>query len=146
MLPLPTSWKTILILSHLRLGLSSVVFLSGFPTKTLYTPLLPAVRATCPFHLILLDFVTRTIFIEEYRQLSSSLCSFLHSPVTSSLYDPNIILNTLFSNTLSPRSSLNVSDQVSHPYKTRGKIIVLFWVSYKLIYVNATLWNLFVQT
>ena len=32
--------------------------------------------------LILLDFITRIIFDEEYRSLSSSLCSFLHSPVT----------------------------------------------------------------
>jgi len=28
----------------------------------------------------------------------------------------------MFSNTLSFLSSLNVSDQVSHPYKTTGKI------------------------
>jgi len=41
---------------------------------------------------------------EKYRSLSSSLCSFLHSLVTSSLLAPNI-LNTLFSNTLSLRSS-----------------------------------------
>jgi hypothetical protein len=31
---------------------------------------------------------------------------------------PNILLNTMFSNTLSFLSSFNVSDQVSHPYKT----------------------------
>jgi hypothetical protein len=31
--------------------------------------------------------------------------------------DPNSFLSTLFSNTLSLRSSLNVSDQVSHSYK-----------------------------
>ena len=38
--PHPTSWRPILILStHLPLGLSSVLFPSGFPTKTLYTPL-----------------------------------------------------------------------------------------------------------
>ena len=37
-------------------------------------------------------------FGEEYRSLSSSLCRFLHSTVTSSLLGPNI-LNTLFSNT-----------------------------------------------
>ena len=50
----------------------------------------------------------------------------LHSPVTLSLLGPNILLSTLFSNTLSLCSSLNVSDQVSHPYKTTGKIIVLY--------------------
>ena len=46
---------------------------------------------------------------------SSSLCTFLCSPVTSSLLGQNILLNTLISNALSLRSSLIVSDQVSHP-------------------------------
>ena len=68
----------------------------------------------------------RTILGEEYISFSSSLCSLLHSPVTSSLLVPNIPLNTIFSNTLSFLFSLNVSDQVSHPYKTTGKIIVLY--------------------
>ena len=85
-----------------------------------------AIRATCPAHLILLDFITHTILGEQYRLLSSPLRSFLHSPVTSSLLGPNILLNTLFSNALRLRSSLNASDQVSHPYKTRGNIIVLY--------------------
>jgi len=67
---------------------------------------------------------------EEYISLSSSLCSFLHSHITSSALDPNI-LNTLFSNTLSLRSSLNVSDQVAHPYKTASKIILLYILIYK---------------
>ena len=56
---------------------------------------------------------TKTILGEQYRSLSSSLCSFLHSPITSSLLGPNIPHNTLFSNTLSLRSSLNASDQAS---------------------------------
>ena len=58
---------------------------------------------------------------------------FFYSPVTSSLLGPNILLNTLFSNTLSLRSSFNVSDQVSHPYKTTGKIIVLYILIFKFL-------------
>jgi hypothetical protein len=63
---------------------------------------------------------------EEYRWLSPSLWSFLYSPVTSSFLGPNILLNTLFSNTLKLRFSYNVSYQVSHPYKTTEKIIILY--------------------
>jgi len=103
----PTSWRSILILSsHLPLGLPSSLLPSGFPTKVLYTHLPSPKRATSPAHLVLLDFIIRTILVEEYRSLNSSLCSFLHSPVTSSLLGPNIPLNTLFSNTLRLRSSL----------------------------------------
>ena len=58
---------------------------------------------------------------EDFKSFSSSLCSLLHSPVTSSLLGPNILLNTMFSNTLNFLSSRNVNDQVLHPYKATGQ-------------------------
>ena len=77
-------------------------------------------------------FYKRTILGEEYVSFSSSLCNLLQSPVTSSLPGLNILLNTFFSNTLSFLSSRNVSDQVSHPYKTTGIIIVLYFLIFKI--------------
>jgi len=122
--PHPTSWRSILILSsHLRLGHPSGLFPSNFPPE----PLIRLSSTSYVLHaqpIVLLDFINRKVSGDQHRSLSSSLCSFLHFPVTSSLLGPNILLNTLFSNTLSLRSSLNYSDQISHPYKTTGKIII----------------------
>jgi hypothetical protein len=112
---------------HLHLGLPSGLFPSDFPINNLCTFLFSPIRATCPTHLILLDLIIPIILSEENKLCSSSWCSFLHPPVTSPPFGPNVLLSTLFSNTLSLCSSLNVRDHVSHPYRTAGKIIVIFW-------------------
>ena len=106
-----------------------VSFIQVFPLKPCIRRSSPPIPATC----IILDSITQTIMGEQYRSLSSSLCSFLHSPVTSTLLGPNILLSTLFSNTLSLCSTLIVSDQVSHPHKTTGNIIVLYILVFKFL-------------
>ena len=49
---------------------------------------------------------------------------------------PNILLSTLFLNTPSPHYSLRVSKQVSHPYKTTGKIILLHILIFIYLHSN----------
>jgi len=73
--PHPSSWRSILILSsHLRLGLPSRLFPSGFPTQTLYTPFLSPIRATCTAHLNILYFITQTILGEECTSVHIGIC------------------------------------------------------------------------
>jgi hypothetical protein len=80
--------------------------------------------------LILLDLTILIKLGHEYKLRSAWLCSFLHPPVTWSLFSPNIPLSTLFSITFSLCSSLNVRDQDSHSYRTIGKSIVLYFNFY----------------
>jgi hypothetical protein len=90
-------------------------FPSGFQTKILYAFLTFPMHVTCPTHLILLELITFIIFDEEYKLQRSSLCSYLHSSVTSSL----------FKSKHSPQH-FALKHQFSHPYKVTGKIIVLY--------------------
>jgi len=93
----PTSWGSILILSsHLRVGHPRGLFPSVSPPKPCKRLSSP-IRATSPSHFILLGLITLTILDEECRSLSSALCSFLHSPVTSSLLrSNNTIRNSVY--------------------------------------------------
>jgi len=83
---------------------------------SLFASILSPFRATYPAYTVLLDLITGIIFGVQYRSLSSSLCNFLHSLVTSFLLGPNIFLSTLLSNNLSLRSSLSVSEEGPEPY------------------------------
>jgi hypothetical protein len=74
------------------------------------------IRSTCPAHLILLDFITRTMVGKEYRSWSYSLCSFLHSPVIS-------LSSTPYSQTPSAYVLPSVSATKFHPHlKLQAKL------------------------
>jgi hypothetical protein len=112
--PRPVSTRSILMLStHLRLGLHSGHL---FPSDNVYWVLFFPIHATCHAFLILIDLIILILLGDEYKSCISSLCNFLHPPVTLLLIGPDIHLSTLFSNTLSL-----CSPRVSHPCHTHSE-------------------------
>jgi hypothetical protein len=99
-----------------RLSTHSIVvsFPLAFPPITYKRSFLPySCYIFCSSHPPHLDCSSYTW--RRVQSRSFSLCSFLHSPVTSSLFGSNILISTLFSNILSLCYYLNVRDRVSHP-------------------------------
>ena len=103
----------------LKIHLNTFPSTLGSPESSLslISPTQSCIRLSC--HPYALNFPPISFFSilspEQYLvtstdHLSSSLFSFLHSPVISSLLSPDILLNTLFSDLLSLRSSLDVSE------------------------------------
>ena len=102
-------------------------FLYVFSTKSpIYISHL-SICATCPACLILFDLITQIILGENYTSWHSLLYSFLQSPVTSSLLDPNTFLRTL-----SLSSSLISRHKISHPYMQQTKL----WICMLYVCIN----------
>jgi hypothetical protein len=118
------SLRYILILSaQLRLVLPSVYFFLSFWLSRPNPLCIPPVSHGCytpgPSHF--LDFNILITFGKQYELWRSSLCSFVQLPIISSLFGQNILLGTLFSNTLGLCSSQNDRDQISLPYIIKTK-------------------------
>lgn len=87
---------------------------------------LPHMSATRLLSLFLLRTITHTVPSEEHTLCSSSLCTFLRSNLTSCPLRPKYLHQLPVLEHPQPMSSLNVTDHVSHPYKTAGTFTLIF--------------------
>jgi hypothetical protein len=109
------------IIHQLILGLSSCLFSSGFRTNNLHAYFFsPFVLCALPISSSLLHHSNYT-----WRRVQVMKLLIMHPspPSCNFIRLRQNILSTLFSNTLSLCSFLNVRNQVSHPYRTTGKIL-----------------------
>jgi hypothetical protein len=105
--PYTFSPRSVLILSiHLSLRLHSGLFPSAnnYICAFLFSPF----RFACPSDFFVLGLFFSIILGKEHKLWSSSLCSFLHPPPSSSLFGQNVLLVALLSNTFSSSSCLCV--------------------------------------
>ena len=109
-------WRSSLILSS-NLPSKWFLYLRLPTTNPICTPLSPHSR---PYHSSSFDHRNSIWWGLQIVQLYSMQ----FPPVPCYLVPLRLNISTLFSYIFSLRSSLSVSDQVSHPYKTAGKFIV----------------------
>jgi len=103
----------------------SIVILPCFLTEMLYALLISPMRATKPAHLHLLELITLIYLVK---------CTSYEAPQLGVFSFPSFFpLKSKCSETRSICVLLLVWDQVSYPYETTGKILVLCILSFKYL-------------
>jgi hypothetical protein len=129
--PHPIPLRSILILfSHLRLDPPSGSFLLASPPKSyMHLSSLHACYMPHPSHSHSLDHSNYTWRrVQVMKLIIMQFSPTYHFIPLRSKYSPQHPVLTL-----SLCSSLNIRDQVSHPYRTTGKIIVLYILIFKFL-------------
>jgi hypothetical protein len=114
----PTSPRSILILcTHPFHGLTSGLLPSGFHTNILYAFLFSPIRTTCPPWLDHANYTWRRVQVMKLfiMLFFPTSCHFISLRSKYSPQTPSVSVFPLMSR-----------DQISHPHRTTGKIIVLY--------------------
>jgi hypothetical protein len=75
---------------------------------------------------VTLDFIVLTILVDPFKAQRSSFHKILNWSRISSLLGPDIFLGILFSDTCNLCSFLKLRYHISHIFKTRGEIVILY--------------------
>lgn len=113
------SYSNIVLFSRVCLDFQSGLFHSGFQTKILYAFLNILMHAACPH--ILSDLIIRIIV--KIRNCRTPVYTFFPRMLS---FHPSYIQSIILPVVLNLCSSHNMRDQVSRPYETTGKTIVLY--------------------
>jgi len=124
-IPHPTSWRYILILSsHLCLGVPSSLSLRSPPPKPcMHLSCLQYVPHAPPISFFLFDHQNNVLWGLEIIKLLAMQSLWLYCYLVP--LRPKCLPQYPILEHPQPMLSLSVTDRVSHPYKTTGRIVVL---------------------